>query len=41
MTIILSDVQFVGILLSTLSAGILIGALTAFYTAHKDKENQS
>lgn len=40
MTIILADVSFVGILLSTFSAGILIGAVSAFYTAHKDKENQ-
>ena len=40
MTITLSDVSFVGILLSTLCSGILIGAISAFYTAHKDKENQ-
>lgn len=41
MTITLSDVQFVGILIATLSSGILIGATTGFFTATRDKENNS
>lgn len=37
----MTDVQLIAIIIATLSSGILIGATTGFFTAHKDKENGS